>query len=96
MAEGNWAVEIARVEEFKEGETTRGTAGDSCPVSLSCTFSSTVAGAATILLPTAPDSVLESTTVVASALPFQRITALLVKFVPVTFIMRFGEPAAIV
>jgi hypothetical protein len=96
VAGGNWVVEIAGVEELEERATTRGTAVDSCPVSLSCTFSSTVAGAATILLPTAPDSVLESTTVVASALPFQRITALLVKFVPVTFIMRAGEPAAIV
>jgi hypothetical protein len=89
-------VEIARVKELEEEATTKGTAVDSCPVSLFCTFSWTVAGTATILLPTVPERVLESITVVASALPFQRITALLVKLVPVTFIMRAGEPAAIV
>jgi hypothetical protein len=96
VAAGNCVVEIDRMEEFEVEATTSGTAVDSCPVWLFCTVSCTVAGVDTILLATAPESVLESITVVASALPFQRITALLVKFAPVTFIVRFGEPAAIV
>jgi hypothetical protein len=89
-------VEIDRLGELEAEATTRGTAVDSCPVSMFCTFNWTVAGVDTILLVTVPDSVLESITVVASVFPFQRITALLVKLVPVTFIMRAGEPAWIV
>jgi hypothetical protein len=44
----------------------------------------------------APETVLESITVVASLLPFQRITALLVKLFPVTFMVTALDPAAIV
>jgi hypothetical protein len=40
--------------------------------------------------------VVASTTEVASWLPFHRITALLVKFVPTTFMVTELEPAAIV
>jgi hypothetical protein len=96
VAGGTCVVEIDRLEELEVEATTRGTAVDSCPVSTFCTFNWTVAGVDTILLVTAPDRVLESISVVASALPFQRITALLVKLAPVTFIMRAGEPAWIV
>lgn len=40
-----------------------------------------------------PTSVFESTTDVASELPFQRMTAVFVKFVPTTFIVWVLEPA---
>ena len=49
-----------------------------------CTCTCTVEGVAMMLLEIALDSVFESTTEVASGLPFQRITLLLVKFVPET------------
>jgi len=43
-----------------------------------------------------PERVVESTTVVASFAPFQRMTALEVKFAPTTFMVTALEPAAIV
>ncbi len=49
-----------------------------------------------LLAPIVPAKVLESTTDVVSAAPFHRMTALLAKFVPTTFIVTLFEPAAIV
>jgi hypothetical protein len=50
-----------------------------------------------MLLPlTMLESVFESTSDVAIALPFQRITDPLVKFVPVIFIFTLCEPATMV
>jgi hypothetical protein len=49
-----------------------------------------------LLLSILPESVFESTTVVATAAPFQRMAAWVGKFVPVTCNVVLGEPAVIV
>jgi hypothetical protein len=55
-----------------------------------------VEGVATMLLARGLDRVFESTTDVESALPFQRMTLSLVKFVPETLMVKLFEPAAMV
>jgi hypothetical protein len=55
-----------------------------------------VEGVATMLLARGLERVFESTTDVEIAVPFQRMTLSLVKFVPETLMVRFFEPAAIV
>jgi hypothetical protein len=76
--------------------TVTDTGDDSFPVSTFCTCNWATAGAARLLLATVAASVLESTTEVTIELPFQRTTAWLVKFDPVTFMVTCSEPAVIV
>jgi hypothetical protein len=57
------------------GEITTGTACDAAIVCVFCTCNLAVLGVARLLGPTVPDNVLASTTVVATAVPFQRIAA---------------------
>jgi hypothetical protein len=75
---------------------TTGTDVEEAFVTVFCTCNCTVEGVATMLLASGLDRVLESTTDVESALPFQRMTLSLVKFVPETLMVRFFEPAAMV
>ena len=63
---------------------TTDTGVDEASVAGFWTCTCTVEGVAMMLLEIALDSVFESTTVVASGLPFHRITLLLLKFVPET------------
>jgi hypothetical protein len=75
---------------------TTGTPWDSCMVCVFWTFSCTVAGVERLLLPTVPDKVLASTTVVTTGAPFQRIAALEGKFVPETLSVAVWVPAVMV
>jgi hypothetical protein len=73
-----------------------GTTCDASPVWLFCTCSCAVPGTIRLPLWIEPDSVVASTTEVASLPPFHKITAFEVKLLPVTFIVTVLEPAAIV
>jgi len=74
---------------------TTGTGADVCP-STSWTTNCATAGLATSPLPTDAARVVELTTVVARELPFQRTVAWLLKFDPITLMVRFVVPAATV
>jgi hypothetical protein len=90
-------VEMASVATPLLGEAIMtGTAWDSSPVSLFWTWTWAVPGRARLPPCTGAARVLASTMEVLSWLPFQRMTALLVKLVPTTFTVRLLVPTAIV
>jgi hypothetical protein len=85
-----WGREVAviarEVRELPvpEGDTTTGMVCDSAIVSWFWTCSFAVEGVARLPLPMVPVRVVELTREVLSGEPFQRMTAELVKFAPVT------------
>jgi hypothetical protein len=97
-----WGKEVAVIASgvrelpIAVAETTTGMVCDSALVSWFCTWSLAVEGVARLLLPMVPVRAVELTREVEIGEPFQRMTAALVKFVPVTLRVWVWEPAGIV